>query len=291
MKPLRKRLEDARKDTGLPWEIIERDYILSWVLAGIAVNGKLHNGLIFKGGTALKKCYFGKYRFSEDLDFTAKEGGPRKDQLEEEIQRACELATELAQNFSPLELKAERYTEKEPHPSAQEAFYIRGKLPWHRQFLVRVMIEITIDEPVKIEPIKRQIIHGYEEMISQEVYVYTLEEIVAEKMRAILQHLKKLENRGWSRSRARDYYDLWKILNHYPDKLRTEILPSLFLEKCKVREVEFSGPEKFFDKTLLDYVAKTWEQWLGPLVPELPPFEPVINNLKQKLSDLFKSSK
>ncbi|MFV1976702.1 MAG: nucleotidyl transferase AbiEii/AbiGii toxin family protein [Candidatus Scalindua sp.] len=205
MKPLRKRLEDARKDTGLPWEIIERDYILSWVLAGIAVNGKLHNGLIFKGGTALKKCYFGKYRFSEDLDFTAKEEGPRKDQLEEEIQRACELATELAQNFSPLELKAERYTEKEPHPGAQEAFYIRGKLPWHRQFLVRVMIEITIDEPVKIEPIKRQIIHGYEEMISQEVYVYSLEEIVAEKMRAILQHLKKLEDRGWSRSRARDY--------------------------------------------------------------------------------------
>ena len=73
--------------------------------------------------------------------------------------------------------------------------------------------------------------------------------------------------------------------------MRTEILPSLFLEKCKVREVEFGGPEEFFDKTLLDYVAKTWEQWLGPLVPELPPFEPVINNLKQKFSDLFKSFK
>ena len=24
----------------------------------------------FKGGTALKRCYFGDYRFSEDLDFT-----------------------------------------------------------------------------------------------------------------------------------------------------------------------------------------------------------------------------
>ena len=38
MKPLRKRLEDARKNTGLLWEIIERDYILSWILAGIGAN-------------------------------------------------------------------------------------------------------------------------------------------------------------------------------------------------------------------------------------------------------------
>ncbi len=55
VKPLRKRLEEARKSTALSWEIIERDYILSWVLAGIGVNEKLQNGLIFKGGTALKK--------------------------------------------------------------------------------------------------------------------------------------------------------------------------------------------------------------------------------------------
>ena len=65
MKLIRKRLEDARKDAGLSWEIIEKDYILSWVLAGIAANVKLQDKLIFKGGTALKKCYFGNYRFSK----------------------------------------------------------------------------------------------------------------------------------------------------------------------------------------------------------------------------------
>jgi len=67
-----------------------------------------------------------------------------------------------------------------------------------------------------------------------------------------------------------------------------EILPALFLEKCKVRKVDFSGPEEFFDKTLMDYVAKTWEQWLGPLVPDLPPFNPLIDDLKQKLFDIFR---
>ena len=288
MKPIRKRLEEARRNAGLLWEIIEKDYILSWVLAGIAANEKLQNELIFKGGTALKKCYFGDYRFSEDLDFTAKEGIVRGDLLEKEIEKSCEIATNLVQKFSPLELKVERYREKESHPNDQEAFNIRGKFPWHRQFLPKVMVEITMNEPMQIEPEKRNILHGYEEEIFQEVQVYSLEEIIAEKMRAILQHLKKLEERGWTRSRARDYYDIWRILNGYSNDLRMEIIPSIFLEKCKVKGVEFTNTEKFFDNFLLDYIDKTWEQWLGPLVPDLPQFKLVIGDLKQKIYDLFK---
>ena len=287
MKPIRKRFEEARRDAGLSWEIIEKDYILSWVLAGIAANEKLQNELIFKGGTALKKCYFGDYRFSEDLDFTAKEEIVRGDLLEKEIEKSCEIATNLVQKFSPLELKVERYKEKESHPGAQEAFNIRGKFPWHRQFLPKVMVEITMEEPIQIEPVKRPILHGYEEEIFQEINVYSLEEIVAEKMRAILQHFKKLEERGWTRSRARDYYDIWRILNGYSNALRMEIISPLFLEKCKVKEVEFTKPGDFFDNILLDYIAKTWEQWLGPLVPDLPPFKLVIDDLKQKIYKLF----
>lgn len=75
MKPLRTRLQEARKRLGLPWEVLERDYLLSWILAGIGQVGSLRETLVFKGGTALKKCYFGgDYRFSEDLDFSGLEG-------------------------------------------------------------------------------------------------------------------------------------------------------------------------------------------------------------------------
>lgn len=90
MKPLRKRLEEERNNTGLPWEVIERDYILSWILACIGANKKLHSRLIFKGRTALKKCYFGDYRFSEDLDFTAKENLPEKTDLREKYKKSVD---------------------------------------------------------------------------------------------------------------------------------------------------------------------------------------------------------
>lgn len=49
--------------------MLERDYLLSWILAGIARVNTLQEWLIFKGGTALKKCYFGEYRFCGVVQF------------------------------------------------------------------------------------------------------------------------------------------------------------------------------------------------------------------------------
>ena len=53
----------------IPESVLEGDYCLAWFLAALA-ESDLQAVLGFKGGTALKCCYFGDYRFSEDLDFT-----------------------------------------------------------------------------------------------------------------------------------------------------------------------------------------------------------------------------
>src|ERR1700734_2456742 len=53
----------------IPESVLERDYCLAWFLSALA-ESDLKPILAFKGGTALKRCYFGDYRFSEDLDFT-----------------------------------------------------------------------------------------------------------------------------------------------------------------------------------------------------------------------------
>ena len=209
MKPLRTRLQEARKRLGIQWEVLERDYLLSWILAGIGQVGSLRDTLVFKGGTALKKCYFGNYRFSEDLDFSGVEGVPTGDAMERAVREACDAAVKLLDEYAPVEIVCERYTEREPHPGSQEAFTIRARLPWQRQPHTRVMIETAVDEKV-LKPVQnRKVIHEYGEPLEAEVCVYSLEETVAEKLRAILQHVERLEQRGWGRSRARDYYDLW----------------------------------------------------------------------------------
>ena len=53
--------------------VVEKDYVLGWVLAGISAHDAFHDTWIFKGGTCLKKCFFETYRFSEDLDFTLRD--------------------------------------------------------------------------------------------------------------------------------------------------------------------------------------------------------------------------
>jgi hypothetical protein len=118
--------------------------------------------------------------------------------------------------------------------------------------------------------------------------VYALEEIIAEKLRAILQHVQKRKDRGWSRSRARDYYDLWRILNTYRDKLDLSNFPVLLQEKCAAKNVVFTKADDFFEKEMLAYVEQTWEQWLAPLVPDLPPHEQVIRELKPEIEAILK---
>ena len=217
MRPLRTRLQQARRRHGLPSHVVDRDYLLSWVLAGISHVPLLADSLVFKGGTALKKCYFGEYRFSEDLDFTGLEGTPSGTEMEQLIGRACDVMTDLLQDYADFEIIYGRYTEREPHPGGQEAFHIYSVYPWQRSRnpSVRAKIEITMDEPILSPVESRTIIHDYDEPLEARVKVYSLEEIVSEKLRAVLQQTEALREGRWIRSRARDYYDIWRILGSF----------------------------------------------------------------------------
>ena len=129
MRPLRIRLQQVWRDLGLQSYVVERDYLLSWVLAGISTVHELRETLVFKGGTALKKCYFGDYRFSEDLDFSGLKDVPTGDDLAGAIARACDEARGLLDEYAQVEMHCERHVENNPHPGGQEAFLIRVRLP------------------------------------------------------------------------------------------------------------------------------------------------------------------
>lgn len=287
MKPLRGRLEEARQRTGAPWDVLERDYVLSWVLAGVGRVPALASTLVFKGGTALKKCYFGEYRFSEDLDFSSIGAPPAGDEMEHAVAVACSEATKLLDEYAPVSFECSRYTERDPHPGGQEAFTIKAQLPWQRNPQTKVMVEVTTDEPVLRPTRARRVIHEYGEPLEANFAVYALEEVMAEKLRAILQHAEKLKERGWSRSRARDYYDLWRVLGEYESDLDLTEFSDLVRKKCDVRGVRFQSADDFFQAAMLSYVEKTWEDWLGPLVPNLPSFATVMDALRPRVGEIL----
>lgn len=198
---------------------------------------------------------------------------------------------ELLKPYAPVEILCEPHTERDPHPGGQKAYYIRASFPWHRRPQTNIMVEIAVDEELLKPYVKKTIFHNYEESLEAQVLVYSLEEIVAEKLRSILQHEKIFKRRGWTRSRARDYYDLWRILAAHRTYLDVSDFSTFLNKKCIIREVTFSEPDDFFPEGMLSFVEKTWKQWLGPLVPNLPPYKTVIDELRPQIASLLAPGK
>ena len=120
----------------IPEAVIERDYVLAWFLTGLAGHA-LRDVLAFKGGTALRRCWFADYRFSEDLDFTLTAPTPF-DTIRaglDEIFAAIEASSGLRIAFD----REDSHSHQNSH-----TFYLRyqGPLPAASD----VKVDITIDE-------------------------------------------------------------------------------------------------------------------------------------------------
>lgn len=288
MKPLRIKLQEACTLKKSRLDIIEKDYALSYLLAGIAKQEQLTHSLVFKGGTALKKIFFGDYRFSVDLDFSTL-NAPKNQALENALQEATNISSKLLSNYGPFELQLKRFPERDTHPTGQEAFNINVKFPWHRSALCTVKVEITHDEPVILPPEYKSILHGYDESLDCTVATYHIEEIIAEKLRALLQTHKKLVTRGWNRPRARDYYDLWSVLTNYSNAIDKARLMEMLDKKCLHRDVSYQIIDDFFTPELVKEAHQHWHATLGNLVAGLPECELVLAETRQLLQSFLKT--
>ncbi len=283
MKSSQIRLKEFSEQQKIGFGIIEQDYVLSWILYGIAKHPILSKILVFKGGTALKKCYFGDYRFSQDLDFTLIDD-MRYNNLNQYVQEACYIAKEQLNRLGEkCDITCKIYQEDSPHPHGQKAYVILTQLFWHRNPFIKVMIEITRDELI-INPAEiRKIIHPYGEILEEKVQVYSLEEIIMEKLRAIIQQIIKMHEKGWGRSRARDFYDIWMIYNKYQDSIDNKKIRANIHQKFTVKQLEFKSIDDFFDQKYIGEVIRTWNQWLGPFVKDLPDSAKVLHEVRNNI--------
>ena len=176
-----------------------------------------------------------------------------------------------------------------PHPGGQEAFAIDLLYPWHRSSRCRIKIEVTPDERVAVAPTARAVIHGYEGGVSGAVLCYALEEILTEKLRALRQTDAMLASRGWHRPRARDYYDLWKILSTFGPTIDAATVRRILPEKFAARGVSYGSIGDFFTDRLIHEARVNWQEKLGRLTPDLVPVDRVLAELPGLVTDLLGS--
>ncbi len=270
---------------GLP--ILEKDFAISYILAGLMKVPDLENTLVMKGGTALKKLYFGEYRFSEDLDFTDIDS-TKQNGLDESIEEACQKSLELLGQYGKFDIRSEEVKYKHPHPGGQEEFKVRIRFPWHHDYDQSVKIEITHDEPVLKPPESRMLLYDYDDILQNiKVKSYSLEEIIAEKLRAVLQQQEARKTKGWARPRGRDIYDIWSILMKYQTTLDINGFPKLLKEKCNVCGVKYTQLDDFFPKDHIDEIRESWTTDVGRFVDDLPDFQKVLDETKNALRTLL----
>lgn len=261
----RREIMDFSAELGLAANIIEKDYVLGWVVAGISSHSELSSSWLFKGGTCLKKCYFETYRFSEDLDFTV----TNREHINQEflINAFREVAVwvyektgiEIPQNA----IRFDVYTNPRGNLSAQGRLSYRGPMQPQGD-LPRLKLDLTDDEILVFDPVNREVHHPYSDRPPDGIYVqcYCFEELFAEKVRAL-----------GDRLRPRDLYDvihLYRYDNIRPDR---GLVISTLERKCEFKGLTIPTIEFLESKPERVELETEWEHMLAHQLLELPPFE------------------
>lgn len=208
--------------------IIERDYVLGCYLLLLAENSVVQQSWIFKGGTCLRKCYFQNYRFSEDLDFTMK-NAISTGELRDLLANINETVTErVGIQFNQNRISIEEIKDEYGKESFEAKVYYLG--PWHfRGASPALKIHLNRDEYMAFRPVMRPVFHNYsdrDELPHDRLNVYTLEEALSEKLRAIS---------GQRRfAIARDIYDIYHLIENGADEQKTI---QVFDKKLKVKDI------------------------------------------------------
>ncbi|HOE17144.1 MAG TPA: nucleotidyl transferase AbiEii/AbiGii toxin family protein [Syntrophorhabdaceae bacterium] len=252
-------LHRAAEKEGLRFDQIEKDYIIVWVLAGLSHVNVREHGWFFKGGTCLRHCYYAGYRFSEDIDFSCNPGG---DNLETS-HRLLDAVTGWVLTESGIRLSIrDALTVEGDFQIEIPVEYNRGGA--RRQGLPQVKVHLTFDEPVLDGAVTLQVAPVYPDLPAFEIAAYSKKEIVAEKLRSLLQQQKK-----WPR--PRDLYDLWYIFCKSRERYAWEDLKPFFEQKCYIRGIE-PDVKGLVSADLREWNREAWKSRLGPMLKELPDF-------------------
>ena len=275
-------MEFSRK-FGLRANVVEKDYVLGWVLAGIFNHTKIAADWVFKGGTCIKKCYYETYRFSEDLDFTLTD----PDLLEEEfLVNSFKGISEWIYDASGIEIpkdliRFEVYQNNRGGMSAQGRIGYRGPLQPSGD-LPRIKLDITIDEILVLEPVVRNVHHVYSDSPDGGIQIkcYCFEEVFAEKIRALAE-----------RERPRDLYDVVLLYRH--DKLRAnkKIILSTLKKKCEFKNIPVPTMDTLQNRAERKELEAEWENMLAHQMTSLPAFEQFWAEISQVMEWLHNDFK
>jgi len=249
----RKHINFYARSSQVREEIAERDITLTYVLH--ILSESILSQLAFKGGTCLKKTYFGKTgRFSMDLDFTSL--NIPLEELRNKLQQSLHNKSYYGIDFEITD---------ENVGSESYLAVLNYKHEWNpgSEFELQVSYREQPILPIEKLPLIEEMYFKFCEFQSFPVKCLQKDELLAEKIRAAFQRI-----------RSRDLYDLYLFSKRPYNK---DIVKTLAVIKC------WNARDPFNPEMLLDRVAKADYNWedLQRLVQKgmLPSQKNIINRV------------
>jgi predicted nucleotidyltransferase component of viral defense system len=259
-------IQNKARAVGVRDQQIEKDYMLSWILQGVAQHSILSKVIVFKGGTVLKKVYFEDYRFSEDLDFTLLDNTVSNEQIFEWFTEVFQYIKEEAN--IPLEI-----INNNEHQDGGINFYISyigplGGLGVNK----KVKVDISRSEKLVFEPVLNDVFIDYTDQEEHQLLCYSLEEVLVEKLRSVMQRMQ-----------ARDFYDIWYLLEIH--KMDIDFYISEFKQKCENKAINSTEFHTKLAQRLPQYKGR-WQKSMADQIQNLPNFETVLREAMRHLKKL-----
>lgn len=251
---------------------IEKDYILSWMLWGIAGNEFLSEKLVFKGGTCLKKIYFEVYRFSEDLDFTLLDDSV----LDEDLYR--EFDSVFREIFEHSRIRIQLVNEK------PESHKLTGGTHFYCHYVGplggkgdEIKVDITRGEKILFDIHKGKIYQEYSDLTEfddNQLQSYPLEEVLIEKMVALMGRLVPRDLYDFNYLTEIEEMDLGDVFCEFEDKAKNKGRnPDEFIQVVEGKEGRYKAQ---------------WNKNLAYQIKDLDKFEDVWRSIKKQFRIIAK---
>lgn len=251
-------IKEKARGVGVIVSTIERDYAQNWLLKHLSIID-----MALKGGTGIRKIYIEDYRFSDDLDFTLLEM-IIKPELETLIKESVKKAKEESGiNFS------EDIKIKENDNGFETAIYFQIMQRGVDRSKIKIDITKYNNKNILFSLETKNIIHSYSDDLQSKVNVYSLEEIISEKIRALFQ-----------RTRPRDLYDVWYLWSRVD---KGKVL-NIFPEKCKFKDVKINI--RNFESRK-DNFKNAWNNSLNHQLKILPDFDNVFFAVMEEVKKMY----
>ncbi len=238
--------------------VVNRDYVIGCFLRFLSIQETVQRCWLFKGGTALAKCYFANFRFSEDLDFTLTQAMTADDLLRVADGTKAEMQDTVGIRTDEVATHIEVIDDDYGKESFELRIYYRGPWPLGGS-APSLQIHTSRNEIIAFPAVSKPITHGYSDrhlLPRGTIKVYALEEVFAEKLRAFSGQRKH--------AIARDIFDLHFLA---AQNLDTEEAIRSFPDKCRIKGIDPKSID--FEKVQSkkgEYEAN-WEGNLQYLVP------------------------